>query len=62
MRTFRALWCRSVAFCRSRIEVLIHRLTLDFAAAACTAAIVPKTTRVTISTTRPFPRRFSTVA
>jgi hypothetical protein len=42
--------------------VLIDRLTLDFASAACTAAIVPKTTRVTTSTTRPFSRRFSTVA
>ena len=29
---------------------------------AATAAIVPKTTRVRISTTRPFSRRFSTVA
>jgi hypothetical protein len=41
---------------------LIDRLAFDRANTTCTAAIVPKTTRVTISTTRPFARRFSTVA
>ena len=40
----------------------MHLLTFDLANPACTAAIVPKTTLVTTSTTRPFSRRFSTVA
>ena len=35
---------------------------LDIPKAAITAAIVPKTTRVTIFTTRPFSRVFSTTA
>jgi hypothetical protein len=37
LRTFRALWCRSVAFYRSKNEVLIRRLTFDRANAATTA-------------------------
>jgi hypothetical protein len=42
--------------------VLIARLTFDIPNAAITAAIVPKTTRVAIDTTRPFSRVFSTTA
>ena len=43
-------------------DVLIDRLTREPARAAATAAIVPKTSRDRISTTRPFFRTFSTVA
>jgi hypothetical protein len=42
--------------------VLIALLTRDIPKAAITVAIVPKTTRVTILTTRPFSRVFSTTA
>jgi hypothetical protein len=62
LRAFRALRCRSVPFWRSTNEVLIAQLTADIPRAASTAAIVPKTTRVAIATTRPFARVFSTTA
>jgi len=41
---------------------LIDRLDLDIPSAEFTAAIVPKTTRVAIDTTRPFSLVFSTTA
>ena len=47
---------------RSTNAVLIARLTFDIPNARSTAAIVPKTTRVPTSTTRPFLRLLVTVA
>ena len=62
LRALRALRWRSVAWYRSTNDVLIARLAFDRRNAASTAATVPKMIRQTISTTRPFSRRFSTVA
>src|SRR5512135_2638195 len=60
--TFRAFRLRSVPLCRSTNAVLTTRLTSELASAACTVAAVPKITRATTLTTRPFFRVLCTVA
>src|SRR3954465_15650088 len=61
-RTFRAFRFRSVPFWRSTNDVFTGPLPRESANAACTDAAVPKTTRLTTSTTRPFFRTLCTVA